>query len=247
MHRFYVPATRISEGHASLSIEQQKQVRRVLRMGPGDAIAVFDGSGIEFSGELEADDAGSLIARIVDAYRPETEPSTRLTIIQGIPKGEKLELILQKCTELGASEFLIASTERSVPKIPPDKAESRLERWRAVVREAAEQSGRVVLPLVDAVLPFREALDRVRGHSEILIAWEQEKGAELYSMLRRLRDVTDITLVIGPEGGFAPSEVDAAIEAGAVPISLGARILRAETAAIAGTAMLVYGLERQPA
>ena len=247
MHRFYVSAAAISEGRALLSIEQQKQVRRVLRMNPGDAIAIFDGSGLEFSAELEADDAGNLVARIVDAYRPETEPSTRLTIIQGIPKGEKLELILQKCTELGASEFLIVSTERSVPKIPPDKADSRLERWRAVVREAAEQSGRVRLPPVDGVLPFREALDRVRGHSEILIAWEQERGAELFSMLRRLRDVTDITLVIGPEGGFAPSEVDAAIEVGAIPISLGARILRAETAAIAGTAMLVYGLERPPA
>ncbi len=248
MHRFYVPADCISEGRVLLSHEQQKQIRHVLRMRPGDRIAVFDGSGVEYTAELQADASGTLTAGIVESRTPDTEPSTRLTLVQGIPKGEKLELILQKCTELGVAEILITSTERSVPRISREKAGSRLERWRAIVREAAEQSGRVRLPLVDGVLSFRDALARVRDCGAILIAWEQERGreSELFPMLRRLRGVHDIALVIGPEGGFAQSEVDTAIESGAIPVSLGTRILRTETAAIAATAILIYGLERSP-
>jgi 16S rRNA (uracil1498-N3)-methyltransferase len=216
-------------------------------MRPGNAVAVFDGSGLEFSAVLESDDSGSLAARIVDTRRPDTEPSTRLTIIQGIPKGDKLELILQKCTELGAAEFLITSTERSVPKIPQDRVHPKLERWRTIVREAAEQSGRVRLPVVDGMHSLSEALGRVRGRGAILIAWEQKRGAELLSVLHRLTGVTDVALMIGPEGGLTPAEVKAAIEAGGEPISLGPRILRTETAAIAASTMLIYGLERQPA
>lgn len=243
MHRFYVPPTHIAEGQARLSPEQQKQLRHVLRMQAGDAIALFDGSGVEFKAELETDESGNMRARLVEERRPDTEPPFRLTIIQGMPKGEKLEIVLQKCTELGVSEFLIVGTERSIPRIPRDKIGARLERWRVIVREAAEQSGRVCLPQVDGVLSLGDALSRVEGRGPILIAWEQQQGSELYSMPHRLMGVTDIALMIGPEGGFAAQEVTNAIEAGAVPVSLGARILRTETAAIAATAVLVSGLE----
>lgn len=244
MHRFHVPTERIIEGRALLSAEQQKQLKHVLRMRPDDEIAVFDGSGLEFHTRLEADSTGTLSARVLETLKPDTEPSTRLTIIQSIPKGEKLELILQKCTEIGAAEFLIVSTERSVPKIASDKLPARLERWRAVVREAAEQSGRVRLPNVDGVFPLGEALARIRGKGTILAAWECETRMELFSALRSLTGVPDVVLLIGPEGGFAPSEISAAVEAGAIPVSLGPRILRTETAAIAASAIIVYALER---
>ncbi len=247
MHRFYVPAALIREGCAQLSSEQQKQIKLVLRMKPGDTVLVFDGSGLEFRSELRSDGAGGVCARLVEGYRPDTEPPFRLTIVQGIPKGDRLEMILQKCTELGAAEFLIVQTERSVPRITGDKIGPKLERWRAIVKEAAEQSGRACLPAVDGVMTLRDALGRVKKRGPVLIAWEQQRGAELCTMLRRLKGESDIAMMIGPEGGYAPDEVNAAVEAGAVPVSLGTRILRTETAAIAASAILIHGLEQSSA
>lgn len=247
MHRFYVPAARIADGKVHFSTEQHSQLRNVLRMRPGDVVAVFDGSGAEFSAVLESDKSGGFAAAITETRAPDTEPSTRLTIIQGIPKGDKLELILQKCTELGAAEFLITATERSVPKIPRDGPHPKLERWRSIVMEAAEQSGRVRVPVVEVMRSMSEALARVSGRGTILIAWEEQRGAELLSVLRRQRHMTDVALIVGPEGGLTSAEVNTAIEAGGEPISLGTRILRTETATIAATTLLIHGLERQPA
>lgn len=244
MHRFHVPTERIVDGRVLLSSEQQKQLKHVLRMRPGDEIAVFDGSGLEFHARLEADSAGAVSAVVHETLKPDTEPSTRLTVVQSIPKGEKLELILQKCTEVGAAEFLVVTTERSVPKISSDKLPSRLERWRSVVREAAEQSGRVRIPAVDGVFPLADVLERVKGRGTILAAWERETGMELFSALRSLTGVPEVTLLIGPEGGLTPAEISAAVEAGAIPVSLGPRILRTETAAIVASAIVVYALER---
>ena len=167
----------------------------------------------------------------------------RLTLVQSLPKGEKIDLILQKCTEIGVTEFVIVETSRAVPRIAPDRMPGKLERWRAIVREAAEQSGRTRVPDVAGILPFKEALKRIEGRGTGIIAWEEEKGLSLTSMIPRLKGSGEVVILVGPEGGFAPEEVSAAKSAGIAPVSLGPRILRTETAAIVGSALIIYGLD----
>jgi len=212
---------------------------RVLRLRVGDIVSVFDGSGREFGVRLEALD-DSAVGMIFETTTPTTEASVRLTLVQSLPKGEKIDLILQKCTEIGVAEFLIAESERSVPSVPAERLAPRLERWRAIVREAAEQSGRVRVPGVDGILPFREAVERVRGAGTALIAWEREVGSALLSGLKLPAGVERVAFFVGPEGGFTEDEVSFAREAGIAPVSLGPRTLRTETAAIVGCSLIIY-------
>lgn len=240
-HRFYVPTVSISEGVVSFSRDQRSQIRNVLRLREGDGVLVFDGTGKEYSvclGSLDADAVGC----IMDEYMAETESPVRLTLVQSLPKGEKIDLILQKCTELGVAEFLIMETERTVPHISREKLPSRLDRWQSIIIEACEQSGRVRVPTLDGVLSLKSALDRTRGAGPVLIAWEGEKWNTLSSSIVS----TDrAILIVGPEGGFTQQEVATATQAGATPVSLGPRTLRAETAAIVGSSLIISDLERK--
>jgi len=242
-HRFFVPADRISGNQVSFTEDQRRQIRNVLRLRPGDAVVAFDGSGRELVAEIEALDESHALGRVLEIRTPATEPGLRLTLIQGIAKGEKLDFILQKCTEIGAAEFIIVETARSVPRIPQEKMPAKLERWRAIVREAAEQSGRARLPTVDGVIPFRRALARVRNCAGI-IAWEGERALTLSSELPRLVGADRVAYFVGPEGGFTPDEIAAARTEGIVPVSLGPRTLRTETAAVVGAALITYGLDK---
>jgi 16S rRNA (uracil1498-N3)-methyltransferase len=161
-----------------------------------------------------------------------------MTLVQSMPKGERLDLILQKCTEIGVSEFLIIETERTIVRISPDKTLARLGRWRAIVREAAEQSGRALLPVVEGVSSFCEAMARA-AQQPAMIAWEGERSTSLLTALQELGG-NELTLFIGPEGGFTTEEVDAARSLGIIPVSLGPRILRTETAAIVASALAIF-------
>lgn len=247
MHRFYVPANRISGDRVSFETDQRRQIRNVLRLRPGDLVAVLDGSGREYATRIETLDERQALGRILETKSPAAEPHVRLTLVQGLPKGEKVALILQKCTEIGVAEFLLVETARSVPRIPSGKMPGRLERWRAIVREAVEQSGRTRPPSVKGVIPLADALSRTRNCDARIIAWEEEKGPSLSSTLPGLAGAREIACFVGPEGGFTAEEVAAARAEGVTPVSLGPRILRAETAAIVGAALIIYGLERQPA
>lgn len=242
MHRFFVPENSIVEGRASFSRDQQRQLRNVLRVKQGDRAAIFDGSGREYGVQIELDQSGRASARILETSYPETEPRVSLTIIQSLPRSEKLSLILQKCTELGAAEFVITRTERSVARIESDKSGAKMERWQSIVKEAAEQSGRVRLPSVEGPFDYREAIRRSEDSDSVLVAWEKERDMELFSILPRLTGETRVALIVGPEGGLTAKEIEAAMESGAMPISLGARTLRTETAAIAACAVLISAL-----
>lgn len=245
IHRFFVPADCVSGDQVSFTEDQRKQIRNVLRLRPGDVVGALDDSGREFVTEIQELDDTRALGRVVEIRTPATEASVRLALVQSLPKREKMEFILQKCTEIGVAEFLIMETARSVPKIAPSKVPGRLERWRSIVREGAEQAGRARLPVVDGVVPFRSIPARVRNYDAALIAWEEEEEATLSSELLHLTNANRIAYLVGPEGGFTADEVAAARAEGAIPVSLGQRTLRTETAAIVGTALIVYGLERQ--
>lgn len=241
-HRFYVPPERISCNQVLFSASQAKQITNVLRLHIGDTVYVFDNSGKEYSAKLLAVEGREVVGEITEVTHPNTEPRLRLTLVQGLLKGDKIELILQKCTEIGVSAFVIVTTTRSVPRIPDDRLASRIERWRAIVREAAEQSGRVRVPEITGIVPFEEALSLTGGKK--IIAWEEKKDKNISSELLQVTSAESLTCFIGPEGGFSEQEVQAAEYSGTKPVSLGARILRAETAAIVASALLIYGSEK---
>lgn len=239
-YRFYVPPDQIGEGRVNLAEDQRKQIKNVLRLRAGDMISVFDGTGAEYDVALEASSSG-IESRITGMRQLHTEPHIKLTLVQSVPKGEKMEFILQKGTEVGVSRFMLITTSRSVPSISPDKLPNRLNRWRTIVKEAAEQSGRARIPAVEGIFSLEDAIIRVKDCSRKLIAWEEERKTLLMPLMPDLMQAEDIALFIGPEGGFSSSEVSSASDAGITPVSLGPRILRTETAAIVASALIVYG------
>lgn len=239
-HRFFVTADRVSTEEVSFTDDQRKQMRNVLRLRPGDVVAALDGTGREYLVKIRDLSGPTALGDVLETMCPDTEPDVRLTIIQGLPKGEKLDFILQKCTEIGADKFLIMETMRSVPRIAPAKLPARLERWRAIVREAAEQSGRARMPTVEGILSFENALARAKNSNVGIIAWECERETGLISEMPSIRSAQSVAYLVGPEGGFTEEEVTMARAGGIIPVSLGSRILRTETAAIVGAALIIY-------
>jgi 16S rRNA (uracil1498-N3)-methyltransferase len=235
MHRFYVSPQSISEDTVTFTPEQSRQMKNVLRLRAEDEVAAFDGTGRELCVSL-LEIGNQITGRIISTSHPETEPSVKVTLVQGLPKGEKVEFILQKCTEVGVSAFVFVETARSVPRIPPERLKGRMERWRSIVKEAAEQSGRVCLPTVHGIIPFEEALKDLSGTG--LIAWEEERARTFHDALGNA--CREATIFIGPEGGWTPGEISLAEAAGVIPVSLGRRILRTETAAIVASALAIY-------
>ncbi|MHB1459070.1 MAG: RsmE family RNA methyltransferase, partial [Armatimonadota bacterium] len=154
MNRFYLPRTSIEGDVVRFSEEQRKQIHNVLRMRTGDAVVVFDGSGLEYAVELVSTEV-ECTGRIIGSKVLGTEPNVNLTLIQSLPKGEKTEWIIQKGTEVGVSRFIFMTTLRSVPSISADKLPGRLSRWWNIAKEAAEQSGRACVPEVDGILTFK--------------------------------------------------------------------------------------------
>lgn len=242
MNRFYIPRTSIEGDVVRFSEEQRKQIHNVLRMRTGDTVAAFDGSGCEYTVELASTEA-ECAGKVTGVKTLDTEPGVNLTLIQSLPKGEKTEWIIQKGTEVGVSRFIFMTTSRSVPNISADKLPKRLIRWKNIAKEAAEQSGRALVPEVDGIFTYKQALD-MAGKSGIgIIAWEEEKSESLHGVMPRLAASGEISLFIGPEGGFTSEEITKARDAGITPVSLGRRILRTETAAVVGAALIIYGVE----
>lgn len=228
MHRFFLPPESIHGDHVSIPAEQARQIRSVLRLRPDDQILVLDNSSMEYSVRLRSPTEGVIEER----HRNEAEPSLQLTLYQGLLKGPKFELVLQKGTEIGITRFVPVTTERSVAGEP---GESKQRRYEAIVREAAEQSGRGKLPDLSPALSLREALDA--AEARLIVPWEGEEQASLTGLEFQPNDC--VSLFIGPEGGFSDAEIVAARNAGAEIVTLGRRILRAETAALVAATLIL--------
>ena len=246
MHRFFVAPEAIQGQSVTFPEDVAFQLGRVLRMRPGDLVVVLDNSGWEREVELVA--IGRLEATgVVRLRRRATgEPRTKITLYQSLLKGKKLELVFQKCTELGVVEFVPTLAARCVMDSLDSLSESKFERWRTIIREAAEQSRRGRLPELQPATLFDHALDQTRRLGGLtIIPWEGEAGRSLATVLCAGEGAArpfSINLFIGPEGGFTEEEVLKARGHGAIPVTLGPRILRAETAAIATTAVILSAL-----
>lgn len=235
MHRFFVSPEEISGEEVVLGREAASQLSRVLRLGAGERIVVLDDSGWEYTVELTGLSREQARGRVVERLPSLGEPQTRLTLYQALLKGRNFEWVLQKGTELGVAAFAPMVTARGVIQEPV--GEAKMRRWRSIIREAAEQSGRGRLPVLFPLRPYAEAVAQASGLS--LLPYEGEKKVTLSSILET-RSGNEVSLFIGPEGGFTPEEIDLACHHQIFTVSLGARILRAETAALAAVAAILY-------
>jgi len=241
MHRFFLPEDSFTPGAVVITGELVHQLRHVLRQKAGDLIIALDNSGWEYEVELRKIDSSHVEGIVINKALAAGEPETRVTLYQALLKASNFEVVLQKCTEVGVSGFVPIITERCVARAPGSKRSSR---WQDIIREAAEQSRRGKLPVLHNVMKFEEACKSARGLS--LLPWEGEKTKGIGEVLRscpETKNAPEVSIFIGPEGGFSSSEVELARSCGIVPVSLGRRILRAETAGLVAAAVTLYELD----
>jgi len=244
MHRFFVSPDCLQGECVSLAGPLARRLSRVLRLRTGDRIVLLDDSGWAYEVALDAVSPERVIAHVVGTSESQTEPSTRLVLYQALPKARKLEWVLQKGTEMGVSTFVPILTERCVPRVGVPDDERRLARWRSIVAEAAEQSGRARLPRVLPIRSFLEACQTPPPDALALLAWVSGEARPLSKVLHSLGQPAprEVRLFVGPEGGFTPDEVARAREVGIVPVSLGPRTLRTETAGLVVLSVVLYAL-----
>ena len=246
--RFFVDPKQISGDTVTISGEELTHLARVLRLKPGSCITVCDGSGQECQAILQEILPGMAMARIVQRVSGHAEPRVKITLVQGLPKADKMELIIQKGTELGICEFLPVLTERTVVKLSRTKAERRVERWQRIAKEAAKQSQRTIIPKIHFPIPWRECLSKYseKGQGRLgLFPWEAVSNKSLREVLSanedwKPGDLREIWLFIGPEGGWSETEAGEAGALGIISLSLGPRILRTETAGIVAASLVLY-------
>lgn len=247
MQRFFVEPCQIDEKAHQIHItgNDVKHIVNVLRMKPGEELWISDGEKKEYHCVIEAADSQEVGLKILYAQEPDYELPCRIYLFQGLPKADKMELIIQKAVELGAYEIIPVETKRCVVRLDGKKASKKTERWQQIAESAAKQSKRMLVPSVHSVMSYREALAYARELDVQLIPYELAEGmAETKEILGRIRPGQSVGIFIGPEGGFEEDEVAAAVSAGASPITLGKRILRTETAGLAILSVLMFQLEQ---
>ena len=244
MNRFFVSSEAISDRLVRLTQAQSHQLCHVLRLERGDPVLVLDNLGWEYDVRLERVDAQEASGVVVHKRRASGEPKAELTLYQSLLAREKFEWVLQKGTELGVSRFVPLLTRRGLVRTRQGVKKEKFERWRRILREAAEQSGRARIPVLEGPVPLRPALDGAADLDLRLVATPHGEGVSLHRALRQRapEKPVSIGLFVGPEGGFDPEEMELCLEAGAQPVRLGPRVLRTETAALVGAALILYEL-----
>ena len=246
MQRFFVEPHQIDEGTHQIHIlgSDVNHISNVLRMKQGEELWISDGGKKEYRCTIEEFSPDEVLLHIIYAQEPDYELPSRIYLFQGLPKADKMELIIQKAVELGAYEIIPVETKRCVVKLDGKKAAKKVERWQQIAESAAKQSKRMLIPNVHQVLSFKEALKYAESMDIRLIPYELAKGMqETKEILAAIEQGQSIGIFIGPEGGFEEKEVEAAISEGAKPITLGKRILRTETAGLAILSVLMFQLE----
>lgn len=245
MHCFYCEANNVSEGQITITGSDVNHIKNVLRMERGEELMVCDGTGMQYTCEISDFPAGEVLLTIRKAETSSTELPVRLKLYQGLPKKDKMELIIQKAVELGAVEIIPVMTKYCIVKLEDDKKEAKkIERWQAIAESAAKQSGRGIIPKVGRVMNFKEAIKQASVEGMAILPYEMAEGMKtLKEAAAKAPKQQVISVFIGPEGGFDEAEVDFAKENGVVPVSLGKRILRTETAGFTTLSILMYEIE----
>lgn len=227
MHRFFADENGIADGLARLEAEDAHHALRVLRLGVGERVHLFSG-GNAYLAEI-ADVNDGVAVRVLETVQS-PEASLRVTLYQGVPKGDKMDYIVQKCTEAGVHRIVPVNMPRCVARLE-SRDEKKLARWNRIAREAAKQAFRPVTPEVTPPLSMKQLPERLASHALALAPWEDARDGSLKQWITPA--VTDLAIVIGPEGGMSPEDVALLLQAGAKAVSLGPRIFRTETAGLA--------------
>ena len=243
MHMFFIEPRQISGNQVTITGADVNHIRNVLRMKPGEIVRISDEK--DFCGQCRVDELleDQIILTVLEEA-DSTELPAEVTLFQGLPKGDKMEWIIQKNTELGIARIVPVAMKRSVVKLDAKKAPAKVARWQAIAESAGKQSGRTKLPEVAQVMTYGQMLKEAADYDLLLLPYESAEGMDaVRSLFAQAKPGMRIGILIGPEGGFEPSEVDAAVEAGWKVLSLGRRILRTETAGMTVMANLMLQLE----
>lgn len=239
-NRFFLESVE-EDGRLKLSREESHHVMHVMRRRVGDPLDLLDGRGTLYQAVIDEVREGCVLARVLGHQSVRRELSVSVTLVQGLCKKDKMDLVVQKATELGATSIMGVQTARSDVRLKPDRAAKKLERWMSLAREATKQCGRGVVPDVSLAGSLDACLrDACQTPCHLLVLYECETGSTLRDVLSGWHDGLPIVAFIGPEGGFAPEEVERLKASGARSATFGRRILRTETAGLAALACLGY-------
>ncbi len=244
MQHFFVTPDQVKDGYIFVEGSDVNHMKNVLRMRIGEEVTVSDGNNLQYLCEVDRYEEEEAILKIVEENGVDTELSSRIYLFQGLPKQDKMEMIVQKAVELGAYQVVPVATKRCVVKLDDKKAKKKVERWQEISKSAAKQAGRGYIPEVSGVLSFKEALKFASELDVVLIPYELAKGmTETKQLISEIKPGQSVGIFIGPEGGFEKEEVELAMEHGAKAITLGKRILRTETAGLTTLSVLMFHLE----
>ena len=245
MHHFFVEPSQIQGNHIFIDGPDVNHIRNVLRMNPGEEVNVTDGSGEKvYRCAIASIGEDKVELNIMWAQEKGMELPSKIYLFQGLPKSDKMELIIQKAVELGVYEIIPMTTARAVVKLDQKKAAAKVKRWQAISESAAKQSKRLLIPEVKEPVKFSEALKLASDLDVRLIPYELAEGMDgTRRIIQSVKPGQSVAVFIGPEGGFEEAEVELAKEAGFQAITLGRRILRTETAGMTVLSILMYQLE----
>jgi len=245
MYQFFVEPSQIQGTRVIITGNDVNHIKNVLRMQPGEEIAVSNGEdGKEYRCGIEELREEEIICTLRFVKEDGVELPSKIYLFQGLPKADKMELIIQKAVELGVYEIIPVATKRAVVKLDEKKAKSKIARWQTISEAAAKQSKRRIVPQIHGVMSFKEAVNYAKDMSVKFVPYELAEGMEkTRKLISSLKPGQDIAIFIGPEGGFEESEIELALENGMEPITLGKRILRTETAGLTVLSWIMYQLE----
>lgn len=244
VYRFFVPGEQIMADCAEITGDDVNHIKNVLRMTPGEKVVISCGQGIDYYCIIKDVQSEAILLEIEKEEQVQTELPVKIVLFQALPKADKMEWIIQKAVELGAAEIVPVRTKRSVVRLDEKKAAKKQQRWQAIAEAAAKQSGRGIVPGVHPVVSFSEALSYADELEQKVIPYElYDNMQETKTVIEQVVKADSIGIFIGPEGGFERGEVEQAMEAGVLPISLGRRILRTETAGLAILSVLMFQIE----
>jgi 16S rRNA (uracil1498-N3)-methyltransferase len=237
MHRFFIP--RPFKEEMQITGRDAHHIIDVLRMVPGDRLQAVADDGISFMAEITAVGINTVTVLAREILRETHEPDVRISLLQGLAKGEKMEFIIQKAVEIGVTDIFPVAMAHSVVVLEPSKAEKKVERWQKIAEAAAKQSKRDIIPVVHEVMALGQVLQKEKWDL-LLIAYESENQVSLKEALQAHKEAKTVGVVIGPEGGLSTEEVEDAQKQGGIAVSLGRRILRTETAGLVAATAILY-------
>ncbi len=236
MPRFFIDS--IPSGKTVLTGADGKHIARSLRMVVGEPLTLCDGQGTDYACEIEKINGDEVLVRVLSSCPSISEPTVHVTVYQGLPKADKMDSIVQKAVEIGAVAVVPVMTARCVSKPDEKSAQKKIERWQKISEEAAKQSGRGIIPRVEPLMSLKQAAQQAVKNSRVLLFYEGG-GESLSKLISRENTDKEISIFIGPEGGFEPEEVELIVSLGGKTATLGTRILRTETAPIAAIAAIM--------